>query len=136
MRPEAFMARRRRCSLCGELFQADPRVRARQKVCGRTECQRERHRKSCSAWRAKERPAVEEERVRRRLGSPVGELRLDVVKDECGAIIKVLLKESLILMAGLRRDERATKVLEQSGERLRFVECPPRDETAGPGEGP
>lgn len=136
MVPEASMTRRRRCCVCGELFQADSRVGARQKACGRPECQRERHRKACTAWRAKERPAVEEDRLRRRLGSPEGELRLNVVRDEFGAKTKVLLEETLVLISGVARDERATKTMEKRRELLRFVERPPRDETAALGAGP
>ena len=43
--------RRRRCTVCGELFQADRRVGARQRTCSRAECQQERRRKTQDRWR-------------------------------------------------------------------------------------
>jgi hypothetical protein len=130
------MTRRRRCCVCGELFAADPRVGARQKACGLQECQRERHRRACKAWREREGPAAEEDRLRRRLGASEGELRLDVVRDECGAVFKVVLEESLILLSRVARDEFATKAMEQRRDLLRFVERGPRDERGAPGPGP
>ena len=130
------MKRRRRCLVCGELFDPDPRVGDRQRCCGKAECQRERHRLACRAWRERERGAVGEERLRRRLGSPGGELRLDVVRDECGPKIKVVLEEGLRLVVGAVRDECGPKVLEQRRDLLRLVDRPRRDEREAAGLGP
>jgi len=130
------MKRRRRCIVCGELFTPDTRVGERQKACGKEEFQRERHRLACQAWREREREAVGEERLRRRLGSPEGELRLGVVRDECGPKIKVVLEEGLRLVVGAVRDECPSKVLEQRREVFRLVERPRRDEREAVGLGP
>src|SRR3972149_4205847 len=70
------MTRRRRCRICHELFTSDPRVGLRQKACGSPECQTERHRLDCKAWRERERPAEGEERLRGRLGGPGGPIQL------------------------------------------------------------
>jgi hypothetical protein len=43
--------RRRRCTVCGELFGADPRVGPRQRACSRLECQQERRKQTQSKWR-------------------------------------------------------------------------------------
>jgi len=130
------MKRRRRCQVCKELFTADPRVGSRQQTCGRQECQRERHRGACKAWRDGERGAVQEDRFRRRLGAPEGELRLDVVRDECGPVIKVVLEESLRLALAAQRDESRVKVLEQRRDRFRLVDREPRDECPPEAMGP
>ena len=54
--------RRRRCEVCGHLFRPNPKVGNRQYVCSKPECQRERHRRNCRAWREKQRPVVQAER--------------------------------------------------------------------------
>jgi len=124
------MKRRRRCIVCGELFDPDPRVGDRQRACGKAECQRERHRRNCADGRERERPALEEDRLRRRLGVPDGEVRLGVVRDECGAKIKVVLEESLRLFSSGTRDEFQTKYVDQRQESLRLVHRCRGDETA------
>ena len=43
--------RRRRCAACGELFQANPRVRGRQRTCSRSDCQQKRRRETQRKWR-------------------------------------------------------------------------------------
>ena len=130
------MMRRRRCELCNELFTPDPRVGKRQRVCGQPACQRERHRLACKAWREGEREAEQEERLRRRLGAPDGELRLDVVRDECGPKIKVVLEEALRLFSEGSRDEFRTKQVEQRRESLRLIPRPTRDEREALGPAP
>ena len=123
------MTRRRRCCICHELFAAVPRVGKRQRACGGASCQRERHRVACQVLRSREAPAVEEERLRRRLGSTEGELRLGVVRDECGPKLKVVLEESLRLVVRAMRDEYPVKKLEQRRDLLRLVGRRPRDES-------
>jgi hypothetical protein len=130
------MKRRRRCLACGALFMPDARVGRRQKACGQPECQRERHRRACKAWRQREQQAVREDRLRRRLGAPNKELRLDVVRDECGPKIKVVIQECLRLVVEGARDEFQTKLLEQHRESFRLVNRTRRDETDARGPAP
>ena len=130
------MMRRRRCELCRELFTPDPRVGKRQRVCGHAACQRERHRQACKAWRDREREAEQEERLRRRLGAPQGELRLAVVRDECGLKVKVVLEEALRLFSEGSRDEFRTKQVEQRRESLRLIARLRRDEREAFGPSP
>jgi hypothetical protein len=126
------MTRRRRCRICGELFAPDPRVGQRQLTCRGVACQKERHRRSCAAWHQREKAAIEEEALRRRLGAPDGEVRLGVVRDECGAKIKVVVEECLRLFSVGSRDEFQTKHVEQRRDLLRLVDRRPRDESARP----
>ena len=44
--------RRRRCEFCVELYRPDPRVGARQRACGREQCQQQRKRAAQAAWLA------------------------------------------------------------------------------------
>ena len=61
------MVKKRPCSICGRWFYPHPRARKRQRVCSERDCQRERHRRNCKAWRDREAPQIQEERVRARL---------------------------------------------------------------------
>ena len=94
------------------------------------DCQRERHRLACAAWREREAPAVREYRLRRRLGCPEGSLKLDVVRDECGAKVKVVIEETLRLVLFSMRDECSSIVLDKRQQVLRLTPAMARDETA------
>ena len=123
------MTRRRRCRNCKELFTPDPRVGARQHTCGGATCQLERHRQECRAWREREHEAVLEDRLRRRLGAPQGEVRLDVVREECGWKTKVSIEECVRLISEAAREQFQTKHLEQRRELLRLVPRRPREQS-------
>lgn len=41
---------KRPCSICHKWFQPDVRQKDRQRTCGRSECQKELHRRNCSDW--------------------------------------------------------------------------------------
>jgi hypothetical protein len=45
------MLPRRRCPFCRRWFHPHPRLRQRQKTCGRTDCRRKQKRKSDQQWR-------------------------------------------------------------------------------------
>lgn len=122
------MRRRRRCRVCDELFTPDPRVGARQHTCGAASCQSQRHRQECKAWREREREAVVEDRLRRRLGAPERQIRLDVVREQCGSKTKVVIEECLRLFSSASREQFETKHVEQRRDFLRLVDRPPREE--------
>lgn len=46
--------RKRPCRICARWFWPEPRAGDRQTICGDEACQRERHRRSCEAWRESE----------------------------------------------------------------------------------
>jgi hypothetical protein len=58
--------RRRRCTVCGELFRADWRVGARQRTCSRVECQQERRRETQGNWRKRNPDYFMDRRLRMR----------------------------------------------------------------------
>jgi len=45
--------KKRPCKVCRRWFRADPRVGEHQKTCGRPECKKEWHRRSCAKWNKK-----------------------------------------------------------------------------------
>ena len=49
------MPKRRKCLFCRRLFIPDPRVKERQKTCGRQECRREQKRQLDARWRSQHR---------------------------------------------------------------------------------
>ena len=54
-RGEAFMPKRRKCPFCCRLFTPDPRVKERQKTCGRPGCRGEQKRQLDERWRSQNR---------------------------------------------------------------------------------
>lgn len=126
------MTRRRRCRVCSELFTPDRRVGARQHTCGAAACQSERHRRECKGWREREREAALEDRLRRRLGAPGGEVRLDVVREQCGSKTKVVLEECLRLFSVASREQFETKHVEQRRDVLRLVARPLEEQSDHP----
>jgi hypothetical protein len=58
--------RRRRCTVCGELFRADRRVGVRQRTCSRVECQQERRRETQGKWRERNPDYFVDRRLRAR----------------------------------------------------------------------
>ena len=45
------MSKRRRCPFCRRLFTPHPRLKERQKTCGRSACRKEQKRRYDQAWR-------------------------------------------------------------------------------------
>lgn len=118
------MLRKRPCRICRRWFQPHPRAGERQRVCSESACQRERHRRSCTDWRRRNAQEERAERLRRRLreaptpGSPavLGELRLDVVRDEVGLEATVIIEETAEVLNTQLRDAVSIQVTEIIGE--------------------
>ena len=107
------MGRKRPCRICRRWFIPHPRTGARQHVCSRADCQRERHRRACQRWRHREAPAERAHRLRQRLqeaaesapaAGPGPRLPWDVVRDAVGPEVTVILEEISRLLADVVRD--------------------------------
>ena len=61
------MVKPRPCAVCNETFTPHPRAGTRQGVCGRAECQRERHRRNCLDWHKRNAGYDHDRRLRARL---------------------------------------------------------------------
>lgn len=113
------MPTRRPCRICKHWFHPDPRVGERQRACGRAECQRERHRRSCAAWHRRNPAYDRETRLRRRLVSaaapaesgpprpdvdPLGAIDWVVARDEIGLEASVVVEETARVLVRWTRD--------------------------------
>lgn len=87
--------RKRPCSICRRWFRPDPRVGARQRACGKPDCQAARRKKTQARWRAKNPDYAAGYRLQRRnsqerapealrVPAPLNRLPWDLVKDEIG----------------------------------------------------
>ena len=117
------MIRKRPCRICRKWFEPHPRAGCRQRVCSREDCQRERHRRACAAWRERDGPGEREERLRRRLVrqdneavprqnvDPLSGLDWSAVRDAVGLEVAVVIEESGKLLVGWTRDTVHTQVI-------------------------
>ncbi len=87
--------RKRPCSICRRWFRPDPRVGARQRACGKPDCQAARRKKTQARWRTKNPDYAAGYRLQRRnsqerapeplrVPAPLNRLPWDVAKDEIG----------------------------------------------------
>jgi len=133
------VVRKRPCRICGRWFQPEGRAGDRQHVCGRDECQRERHRRACAAWRAREADAERAERVRRRVEVALGDeragdtgperappglearVRWDAVRDAVGVEVLVVLQVMARVLGESMRDAVRLQVSEVTRQSRRVV---------------
>lgn len=103
------------------------------------ECQRERHRRACKAWRVREGEAERRHRLRQRLRSPPsartprragGVVRWDVVRDAVGLEVAVILEEMLRVLEDAVRDAVSGQALGMAGESHREMLAERRDDMA------
>jgi hypothetical protein len=110
---------KRPCRICRRWFAKDPRV-PRQTVCGREECQRERHRRDCQDWRCRNRNLVQEEKAERICRSifitakpgpdpgfhaPEDAVDWPVVEARLGLVTATVLQQVVRLISQMVRDE-------------------------------
>ena len=110
------MRKKRPCRVCRRWFLPSPRAGSRQTVCSDPECQRERHRRSCSAWRRENPDSDRDRRLRERPvrdaggrklcldEDPMRGLVLDAVRDVVQLEVLVLIEESAGVLARWCRD--------------------------------
>lgn len=113
--------RKRPCRVCRKWFEEDPRVGDRQRTCGRPECQREWHRRTCTDWRRRNPDYDKEGRYREKLlgmggekptsgtspGAPAGGLLWSVAREEIGLKVAVTIEEACIhISKGLQEEFR------------------------------
>jgi hypothetical protein len=132
--------RRRRCTVCGELFRADLRVGKRQRVCGRVECQQERRRETQGSWRERNADYFVDRRLRLRavaaraaegnqgrqadestrrpapLAVPAELRRIpwDLAQDEIGVQVTDFVAVVACLLVRIAKDQRRYQVIDSS----------------------
>jgi hypothetical protein len=127
--------------MCGELFQADPRVGSRQRACGQPECQKKRRQQTQGRWRgrnpdyfvdrrlrlraltagaAQSRPGVGPAEGGARRPAPLAvppELRCipwDLAQDEIGVQATDFIAVVACLLVRLAKDQRRAQVVDSS----------------------
>lgn len=129
------MTRKRPCRICRRWFQPHPRAGERQRVCSSDECQRERHRRSCTRWRRDNATEEKEHRLRERLREPVDPgpravtagLRLETVRDAVGPQMAVIIEETSEVLGEWVRDAVHGQAMGITGEVGRLAGRGPRD---------
>lgn len=140
------MRRKRPCRICGRWFLPDPRVGARQRACSEPQCQRERHRRACEEWRARNPDYDREDRLRRRLRVEVGPedarvgdalagVDLEAARDVVALEVFVFVEETARVLADWARDGVRRQGVEIAGISGRLPPTRARDEM-GTGPGP
>jgi hypothetical protein len=137
------MRRKRPCRICRRWFVVHPRAGDRQRVCGRAQCQRERHRRACKAWHDREADEERRHRLRQRLrqeptdsGPASSRVRWRVVRDAVGLQVSVILEEFLRLLEDAVRDAVDRQAAGIKGESGREMGSGGRDGMAGSGASP
>lgn len=115
-------------------------------MCSEQECQRERHRRSCAQWRARNPDYDREDRLRRRLrveaepeaasaGDALAKVDLEAARDVVGLEVSVFVEETARVLADWTRDVVRRQGVEITGNSGRLPRTRPRDEM-GTGPGP
>ena len=141
------MLRKRRCRVCGCGYWPHPRSGKRQHVCGKPECQRERHRANCEDWRGRNPEYDRDRRLRSRLtaperaqagtpaehpgADPLALLDWQVARDAAGVEVAVIVEESGRLVVQWARDAFQAYVAESMGEFPKLARPPLRDALGG-----
>lgn len=140
------MRRKRPCRICRRWFLPDARVGDRQRVCGDEECQRERHRRACEQWRARNPDYDREDRLRRRLrveagpedaraGDALAKVDLEAARDVVELEVFVFVEETARVLADWTRDAVRRQGMEIAGNSGRLPPARAREEM-GTGPGP
>lgn len=131
------MTRTRPCRICRRWFAPNPRAGARQRVCSRPACQRERHRRSCASWHARhpDYDGVTRLQVRLAEDRPAGAdrdlLAWTSARAAVGLEVLVVLEEFRQLLVSLVRAA-VTRQLHATTRDSRQVLTPPRETLSTP----
>ena len=131
------MRRSRPCRICRRWFLPHPRSGTRQCVCPSRDCQRERHRRACRAWHARNPGYDREDRLRRRLWREMSEgapARLDwsAARDAVGLEVVVVMEEAAKEQGARVRDAVLRQLLVSSSVGARVGVSGMRDGIAVP----
>lgn len=128
---------KRPCSICGMWFEPDPRSRGRQRVCWDPGCQRERHRRACEAWHARQPGWDRETRFRKGImkevptplpgADPRAGIDWDRVRDAVGAEVSAVIEEATGLLVRWARDAVVAQGHVATGESPRLLPGGARD---------
>lgn len=136
---------RRPCAICRRWFEPDPRVGRRHRVCGRAECQRERHRRNCARGRAADRKEERDKLLKKRVvvvddearpGAGAPEVPRPVPRDLVAAGMTVGVRELAKVLGIGSRDLVVAKMGDERRVGPKVSPLRPRDATDGGGPSP
>ena len=143
------MTQKRPCRICHRWFRPHPRVGLRQRVCSSPACQRERHRRACSAWHELNPGYDRENRLRKKLWrqqakedavatavNPGRQLAWPAARDVVGLEAAVLVEEALGLLVRWARDAVTSQLHRDNAITSRHLRASVRDEMAGVARAP
>ena len=118
------MSRTRPCRICRRWFVPHPRAGDRQRTCSKPDCQQERHRRACQAWRRRHPDYDREDRLRRRLrqetpaarssstpADPLQEIDWWVARDAVGLQVVAVIEETGQVLRDWARDAVAAQAV-------------------------
>ena len=134
------MPKKKPCSICRRWFQPHPRAGRRQKACG--DCQRERHRRACAAWRDANPDSDRKRRLKKAArfdeaadaDEPLEAVDWQAVERAIGPAHRVVVEGIATLLNGCSRDAVPPKVVVDGSESPRVRNGRLRDAVA-PGAG-
>lgn len=109
-------------------------------MCGKPECQRARHRRSCADWHTRHPGYDRDERLRKKVrppqegpprgaeADPLAEIDWEAVRDVVGAESAVFVEETQKVVVGWARDVVRAEILRIEGETARQLNKRSRDE--------
>jgi len=100
------MARLRHCGYCGTWFRPNPKTVDRQQVCGNPDCQQQRHKKACRAWRKKNPHYDKQDRLIAALVKD-GPVSREAASNKVGPEIAVLVEETGKAICHWAREDRS-----------------------------
>ena len=140
------MNRPRPCRICRRWFYPHPRQGARQRVCSSSACQRERHRRACAGWHARNPGYDVEARLLKKLRAgpaprssppeaspirtPMTRLNWLAARDAVGPEVTVVVEESLRVVMSWTRDVVSSQSTTKSSVTGRHVPDGTRDAIA------
>lgn len=137
------MRRKRPCRICHKWFWPHPQVGRRQKVCSSPACQRERHRRACSAWHRCNPDYDRESRLQQKLCcrqpkanaaalavNPGRQLAWPAARDVVGLEVAVLVEEVLRLLVRWARDAVTAQLHRDKAITSKHLGTSARDEMA------
>lgn len=127
------MPRKKPCRICRRWFEPHPRAGARQRVC--SGCQRERHRRSCADWHARNPDYDKKRRLRDAAGldhaadadDPIDAVIWPVVERAIGPAHRTVIEAIARLLAGSARDAVRPETPSSMGESRKQLNKRSRD---------
>jgi len=113
------MPKKKPCRICRRWFLPDCHEGERQQVCGRPECQRERHRRNCADYHRREGAEERRHRIRQRILRPENRPRGALQDDPLAALIPERVRDAVGVEVGVVIEEFGKVIVAWSRDSVR-----------------